>query len=423
MRVVLATADLGLGGTAKGLVSIATRLDRRQFDVRVVSFGVGGPRVADLERADVPFALVAPDALADAFVGADVVHVYRHGISEPLVPGACVRADVPVLIESNIFGAYDRSADERRFDCHLMISEMCLMRYRARHGGAADFDVRHRVHYLPVESASLRAAAVPRDEACRALGLDPARPVVARVGRATDLKWRDLLVDMVPHLVARVPDAQIVFVGATEAKRARLTRLGVLGHVRLIEPVTDEASLAMIYSACDVVVNAAVIGESQGVALAEALTLGIPVVTCSTPWVDNAQIEFVKSGETGWVANHPREFAEAVADLLSDDTRRRRFGAAGQALVDRTLDPELLARRCEALYRHHRYDEPLDWEPSAADLAHFAVGYAERSDRSFRPLTKRERIEARIQRERETVTRHSASLRMIAARARARVRR
>jgi hypothetical protein len=53
IRVAYLTPELGLGGTAKGMVSVATRLDRRRFDVRVISYGLDGPRRADIERASV----------------------------------------------------------------------------------------------------------------------------------------------------------------------------------------------------------------------------------------------------------------------------------------------------------------------------------------------------------------------------------
>ena len=414
IRVAYLTPELGLGGTAKGMVSVATRLDRRRFDVRVISYGLDGPRRAEIERTGVPVTLVTPGELADELAGVDIVHVYRHGIAEPLVPAACAHAGVPVLIESNIFGAHDRSADERRFKCHLFLSMMCLMRYRAKHGGAPDFDERHRVLYLPVEGAALRAASPGRDEACRQLGLDPARPVVGRLGRAADLKWRDLLVDMVPHLLDRVPEAQVVFVGATDAKRERLKRLGIADRVRLIEPVADARALATLYAACDVVVNASMIGESQGLVIAEAMALGLPVVTCSTPWADNAQIEFVQNGETGWVANHPREFAEAVTDLLTNPERRAAFGAAGRGLVDRVLDPDVLTRQLEQLYLHHLSGGTVHWRPTTEEVAEFTHGYAHRARAAFRALSAREQIEARAAREQETLIRRLASARMIA---------
>lgn len=418
IRVAFVTPGLGLGGTEKGLVSLAARLDQSRFEPRVVCLGPSGPREATLRAASVPVVVNRGDAeaLARELSEADVVHVFRHGIAEPLVPAAASAAGVRVLIESNIFGARDRSADEKAFTCHLFISMMCLLRYQGQAQLEKGFDDRHRVLYLPVEWQNLRRLAPPVSEARARLGLDPERPVVGRLGRQADLKWRDLLIDMIPHLLQAVPDAQVLLVGTTPSKRTRLERLGLLDRVTLLDPVSDESELAAIYSACDVVVNASTIGESQGLAIAEAMSLGIPVVACSTPWVDNAQVEFIENARSGWIANHPAEFAEAVSDLLLNRRRREQFGAHAQETVERRLDPVMLTRQLESLYLHHVRDDVLSgWKPSDKELIAFAEAYPRLSAASFRKLSLRERLDVALTRAREAVVRRSTAVRIVAA--------
>ena len=344
------------------------------------------------------------DRLVEMLRGVDIAHVFRAGTAEPLVPRACRRAGVGQLVEMNIFGHVDRSPDESEFACHLFMSQMCLARYRDWVGAAGNgsFHRRHKVLRFPIEHEVLRRQAPPKDEARHRLGFDPDRPVVGRVGRDADLKWRDLLVDMVPHLLEQVPDVQLLFVGATPRKRARLERLGVLDRCRLVEPTPDPAAVATFYAACDVFVSAAEIGESQGLALGEALGLELPVVTSSTPWTDNAQVEFVEHGRTGWFASHPRPFAEAVADLLRDEERRRAFGAAGRAEVERLLSPAPLARQLERLYTALLDGgDVTDWDPSPAQIDEFEAEYPKRAAAEYRPLRPRERAEARAMRARE----------------------
>ena len=424
IRVALVTPGLGLGGTEKGLVSLATRIDQGRFAPRVVCLGESGPREAALRAVGIPVAANRgePEALVQELSDTDVVHVFRHGIAEPLVPAAASAAGVRVLIESNIFGARDRSPDEKAFACHLFISMMCLLRYRRQAGLQNGFDERHRVLYLPVEWQNLRHLAPSVSEARTRLGLDPERPVVGRLGRQADLKWRDLLIDMIPHLLEAVPDAQVLLVGTTPSKRARLERLGLLDRVTLLDPVSDEQQLAAIYSACDVVVNASTIGESQGLAIAEAMSLGIPVVACSTPWVDNAQVEFIENGHTGWIANHPAEFAEAVSDLLRHAERREQFGARAQEAIERRLDPTMLTRQLERLYLYHLHETVLScWSPSDDELIAFADGYSCRAGASFRKLSSRERLDAALARAKETVIRRSTAVRMVTVSARRRL--
>ena len=409
MRVAVVVNALGLGGTEKAAQTHALAFDRERVDVRVVAALEDGLRREQIERAGIQVDCAEGDEgrLADLLRGADVVHVFRAGVAEPLVPAATRAAGVGTLVESNVFGAVDASPDEGEFACHLFPSMMCALRYRTRLGlTGADFHRRHRVSHWPVDVAGLRALAPDPAAAKRRLGLDPERPVAGRIGRANDRKWRNLIVDMVPALLELAPETQVLLVGPTPAKLRRLDRLGVLERVHILEPTADEEELAAMYAACDVYFTAAEIGESHSVAIEEAMTLGLPVVTCSTPWVDNGQIEQVDEGVTGHVANHPRPFAEAVASLVTDDEKRDRFGAAAAAKADRLLDTRKLTAQLERLYTAllAGSEPPADWFPAPGEVDAFGAEYERRLTAAYRPLTAAEVRDERLDRVRERVT-------------------
>jgi glycosyltransferase involved in cell wall biosynthesis len=406
VKVVLAVNGLGLGGTEKSVETHALAFDREVVDVSVVAVQEDGVRRATLEAAGIEVNCAEGDEgrLAELFSGADVVHVTRAGVAEPLVPAARRAAGVPVLVESNVFGAVDASSDEPGFSCHLFPSKMCALRYRLRLGlDGPDFHERHRVSFWPVDLAGLRAQAPDKTEAKRRLGLDPDRPVVVRVGRDNDRKWRNLIVDMVPPLLERAPDAQVVFVGATPAKLRRLERLGALDQVHLFAPTASEEELVGFYAAGDVFVTAAEIGESHSFAIEEAMCLGLPVVTCSTPWVDNAQVEQVDPGETGYLADHPVQFAEAVANLLGNPERRELFSERARAKCDALYDAPPLTRQLERLYAGllDGSGPPDEWIVPPAEVDAFEAEYELRMASPFRPLTDAEAREVEAERRRE----------------------
>jgi glycosyltransferase involved in cell wall biosynthesis len=409
-RVVFVANALTIGGTEKGLVNLALALDRDRFDVRVVTAVALGPRADDLVAGGVPVQCADGDAhrLAGLLADGDVVHVFRAGAAEPALLGAAARAGARALVETNVFGLVDPSREARACDCRLFLSQMCLLRYRRSLGATgAEFHERHRVLRLPLDLDRLASLAPSRADAKSRLGLDPERLVVGRVGRADDLKWRNLLVDMLPGLLARAPGTQVLLVGVTPAKHRRLRRHGVRERCLLHPTVASEEELATLYAACDVLVHAAEIGESQGLAIAEAMTLGLPVVTCSTPWVDNGQLELVDHGRTGYVANHPRPFAEAVGALLADEPLRVQLGAAARANVAGLLDVRALTRQLERLYESllAGAGAPAAWDPSPHEVDAFAHDYERRLRAEFRPLGARERVEARLERERERAVR------------------
>ncbi len=274
---------------------------------------------------------------------------------------------------------------------------MCAWRYRTRLGlDGPGFHERHKVSFWPVDIARLRELAPEPRAARERLGLDPDRPVVMRVGRANDRKWRDLIVDMVPPLLEQVPEAQVVFVGATPAKLRRLDRLGVLERTLLLPPTSDEAELATFYAAADVFVTAAEIGESHSFAIEEAMCLGVPTISCSTPWVDNAQIEQIDNGETGYLADHPLPFAEAVAALLADPELRSIFSARSRAKSDALYGDGPLTRQLERLYGYLLGERPDlgEWLITPAELDAFGVEYERRLDDQFRALSDSELVEA-----------------------------
>ncbi len=408
-RVVLAVNGLGLGGTEKAVQTHALAFDRDRFEVSVVAVLEDGVRRAELEAAGIRVDCADGDEarLTELIRGADVVHVTRAGVAEPLVPAACRAAGIEVLVESNVFGAVDASADEAQLSCHLFPSKMCALRYRIRLGlEGPDFHRRHRVSHWPVDIARLRDLAPERAEAKRRLGLDPDRPVAGRIGRANDRKWRNLIVDMIPALLELAPETQVALVGPTPAKLRRLDRLGVLEHVRIFGPTANEEELAAFYAACDVFFTAAEIGESHSFAIEEAMCLGVPVVTCSTPWVDNAQIEQVDEGVTGHVAGHPRSFAEAIASLVMDTAKRERFGRAAAEKSDALFEAGKLTRQLEGLYEAllDGREPPAEWSPPPAEVDEFEAEYERRLAACYRPLTALEEREERRDRLAERAT-------------------
>jgi len=408
--VAFVVNDLGIGGTERGMATQAIALSGGPFEVRVVSLGPTGPLQQSLGQAGVRVDAVEGSlpTLVEALRGVDVAVQLREGDAAPLLPMAARLASVPHLVEWSMFGKVDRSPDREQFDCHLFVSRMIALRYRKWIGKPAScFHERHRVQPLPIDPL-LAARAPPPREARISLGLDPDRPVVGRVGRAVDIKWRNLLIDMIPFLHRAAPGTQVLLVGATPAKIKRLHARDLLDGCRLIEPTPDEERLAAIYAACDVFVSASRIGESQGLAILEAMSLGIPVVTCSMPWADNAQIEFVEHGRTGLIADHPRAFGEAVAELVRTPTLRDELGTNAREMVARNLGPGALGAQLVSLFSAlmETGRPPAQWSPSPPELDAFAAEYKRRLGLSYRRLNARERVEVLAARARESAAAH-----------------
>ncbi|MDF3288557.1 glycosyltransferase family 4 protein [Streptomyces silvisoli] len=181
------------------------------------------------------------------------------------------------------------------------------------------------------------------------------RPVVVCVSRLVPRKGQDTLIQAMPRILRRVPDAVLLIVGGGPY-RAQLERLaaqiGVAESVRFTGPVAWE-ELPAHYGAGDVFAmpcrtrRGGLDVEGLGIVYLEASATGLPVVAGDSGGAPDAVLD----GETGWVVRggSAAEAAERVAVLLEDPELRRRFGDRGRQWVEEAWRWDLLAERLRGL--------------------------------------------------------------------------
>lgn len=187
------------------------------------------------------------------------------------------------------------------------------------------------VIYGPIEVE--RYAHLPDREVARvSLGLPPARPIVALVGRINRWKGHDRFL----HIAARVSaavDAHFAIVGAPVFRdadfvpelHALVTSLGLRERVTFVPWLDD---VRAIYAACDVNVNCST-REPFGRAVVEAAACGVPTVCFD----DSGAAETIIDGVNGFTVSAGDEaaFAAAIVNLLTSPAAREQTGAAARA--------------------------------------------------------------------------------------------
>lgn len=350
-KILHVLPGLGLGGTEKVAQLIACGLDKRAFEVAVYS-PWHGPRGEAVRAAGLP--LIVHDDLQHCIraFAPDIVHLHRGGWPDPalMAPvrgGLRFRADgsrQTRIVETNVFGRRDASVSGRLIDCTVFVSHFCARRYAAAHELELALP-RYTTIYNPVETEYL--AAHSQSPAHR----DFSQPVVGRLSRPDAGKWSSLALEMLPPLVQAVPAVRYAVVGAIDSARDYVREQGLGGHVDFLPPVEDISGLAAFLDSLSVFAHANDTGESFGMVIAEAMAVGLPVVThpCPLP-KDNAQLELVEHGRSGLVARNAAEYAEAVAWLLHHPEEARRMGTAGQEKAQKFYAVEVVLRQWEALY-------------------------------------------------------------------------
>jgi glycosyltransferase involved in cell wall biosynthesis len=290
-----------------------------------------GGRVGAAIDGLLPTALVRPDDLRRAVVGAEVVHSIAREWAGPLERAArdagAAFVETPLVHPGQPF-AGTGGGDMRRYrrdDAVIALTEWEARWYRAR--GA------RTVHVTGVGPNLSALPEVARDAA-----------TVLFVGRRERYKGYHALRASAPLVWAERPEARFVTIGQA-AWNAALDR-GPRDPRWVDRGVATEEEKAEAYARATIFAMPSE-HETFGHTYLEAWSAGLPVIAG-----DIAPLrEVVREGVDGLhVRTEPRAIADAILALLRDPDRARRMGAAGRERLLREFSWPAVARRTEAAY-------------------------------------------------------------------------
>ena len=182
------------------------------------------------------------------------------------------------------------------------------------------------------------------------------RPVLAGaryvvfIARLHPGKGADLLVEAIALLRQRGTDLHAVIAGpdagARAAVEAAIARTRTGDRVHLIGPIWGTEKTEALAGALAFCLPSK--GESFGMSIAEALAVGTPVVISGGCHFEQAE----RAGAGIIVERTPEAIADGLSRLAADEPLRKRFSAAGRALVaERYAWPSVAAGIVDA-YQH-----------------------------------------------------------------------
>jgi glycosyltransferase involved in cell wall biosynthesis len=190
-------------------------------------------------------------------------------------------------------------------------------------------------------------------------GGDTGGPLLLHVGSLLPRKRLEVAIEALARLRATFPGARLELIGQGPARhelRRRAESLGVAEAVRFAGAVDEREKLAALRAA-DVFVAPSAL-EGFGLAVAEAMAVGLPVVAARAA----ALVETLGDGEAGVLVDAGDEaafaprFAAAVGALLADPERRQRLAEAGRRRARERFRWDLAAQRTLELYERARRD-------------------------------------------------------------------
>jgi glycosyltransferase involved in cell wall biosynthesis len=346
--------ELGRAQAARGMevAILATRADldaageaevRRALGpgVELALVSVVGPARLDLAPAFVP-------ALGLRLRGADVVHLHTvFTFPVAAAPLLCEAARVPYVVRPA--GTLDEVCLRQRNTRGKRLAIDGYVRRNLTRAGAVHATSAREAEELGRLAPRARVEVVELGAGGAKVGPPPAGSRrVGYLGRLHPIKRVELLLRALALADRRV---ELAVAGAGDAGyQLALTELaralGVAERVRWLGYVAGAAKEEFLRSCAVLAFPSA--HESFGVAVAEAMAAGRPVVVA--PGV--ALAETIGAGGAGTVAEAtPEGFAAAIGALLGDEAGRSAMGERGAAIAQARWTWEAVAERTEALYR------------------------------------------------------------------------
>ncbi|MDX6613095.1 MAG: hypothetical protein QOD75_2281 [Blastocatellia bacterium] len=176
--------------------------------------------------------------------------------------------------------------------------------------------------------------------------------LIGTVGEINPLKGHEDFVRTAALLADRFPDLHFIIAGEDSslhnehlaALEKLIEELGLKERVHRLGWLDD---ISELYCAFDVFVSTSH-SESFGLAIAEAMACGTPVVASAT----DGAVEIIAHGTTGLLVPvaDANATADAIARLLANEEQRQEIGKAGRASIDKRFGLELMVSRTEEVY-------------------------------------------------------------------------
>lgn len=339
MKILIVVSDVGRGGVQRGARNFARGFSELGHEVLVLTTTsesnqnsplVDGIRLVGL-REEEDHRL--PDEVL--YFKPDAVQVHAHLLHWEAVGWLRTAFPNAVFVEQSIWSRWMPSTGHAEAICHQSPWMASVFQARTRFR-------RHRPleHVLgkPVDLEHFKAVDQAQVNAFRQRWDIPENAVVfGRLGQAFGDKWHLCLVAAFRELAPRSPELFLLVVSPPDNVKRAIRDLpdALQQRSRVIDWLEGDEELAKAYGAIDVFAHAARRGESFGNVLIEALASGTPVVTLSTPYQDNAQVDWIAESGAGIVAGSPSAFSAAVERLVHDVAARSAIRQLGPAYVTR----------------------------------------------------------------------------------------
>jgi glycosyltransferase involved in cell wall biosynthesis len=212
-----------------------------------------------------------------------------------------------------------------------------------------------RVVVIPNGIAPVKVEGVDKTEVRKKAGIGADDPFLLAVGRLVPSKAHHILIEAMPLVLERFPNAKAGVCGDGPLRGALETQIQSLGLENAVKLLGQSDHVAQFLASADVFVMPS-LWEGLPIALLEAMSAGLPVAATKVEGVE----EVVEEGRHGFLAppGDKEAFAEALLRLLQDPPARRRMGEAARRKALEEYTAERMCREYLALMKQIQKKRP-----------------------------------------------------------------
>jgi len=189
-----------------------------------------------------------------------------------------------------------------------------------------------------------------KDECKNKLGFTREEKIILFLGVLINYKSPDLLIESLPLIIEKIPEATLVFAGDGPLRKdmeLRADKLNLADKVKFAGNVAGELK-ALYYNAADVfVLPSTMKTECFGIVLLEAAAAGLPIVVSNL----SAFHDFIEDGYNGLMTSvgDIKSLAEAVIRILSEPDLSKEIGENAREKI-KDFAWEKIAAKTEKIY-------------------------------------------------------------------------
>ena len=368
VNVLEIIGDSSLAGAPRHLLGIIENLDLAKFKIHVIC--PPGPlaneikslkRQIDIDcirmnsRSDLKAIMRIRKATKSA--KADIIHVHgtRAGVLARL---AAIGLDKPIIYTEHLWTKQFRLASPILNGLHSIgywFLDLFTTTTVAVSGAVQDFLIANgvtreekiQVIYNGITATKLEADTFNRaDEDFR----------IVTIGTLNHNKGIQYLIKALPKVVKEFPNIKLDIVGdgpykkelVAEIKRSKLEK--VVKFDGFVEDIREHLTKFDVYIQPS-------LSESFGLAIVEAMSVGLPVIATNTGGIPEVVVE----GKTGLLVEpaNPEALSEAILKILRDPEKSKIMGETGRKLAADKFDIEKMVKKLERLYEETIQSPPF----------------------------------------------------------------